>query len=87
MLVAAFRRIGNGERPVVAVVADGADELLFGHDLEHAAQVADEPVLAGDGPRIAVDLVLVVVHQHDAVGVGGDLLQVVVAGAEAAVLT
>ena len=32
------------------------------------------------GPGIAGGLVLVVVHQDDAVGVGGDVLQVVVAG-------
>ncbi len=30
------------------------------------------------GPGSLVDLVLVVVHQHNAVGVGGNLLQVVV---------
>ena len=74
--------IGNGERPVVAVVAHRADQLLLGHDLEHADEIGDEPLLAGHGPGIAGGLVLVVVHQHDAVGVGGDGFQVAVAGGD-----
>ena len=52
----------------------------FGTDLQHPLQVADKPVLAGDRPGIARRLVLVVVHQHNAVGVGRDLLQIVVIG-------
>ncbi len=67
-----------GERPVVPVVANGADQLLFGDDLEDAGEIADEPLLAGDGAGIAGGLMLVVVHQDDAVGVGRDLLQIVV---------
>ena len=34
--MAAIFGIGDGKRPVVAVVADGADEFFLGHDLEHA---------------------------------------------------
>ena len=78
--MAAILRIGNGKRPVVAVVSDGADDFFFGHDFENANQVADEPLLAGDGSRIAGVLVLVVVHQDNAVGVGRDGLQILVAG-------
>ena len=59
-----------------------ADQFLLGHDLEHALEIADEPLLAGDGPGIAGGLVLVVVHQHNAVGVGGDGFQVAVAGGD-----
>ena len=76
-MLAVFR-VRDGEGPVVAVAAHGADDLLLGHDLENPLQVADEPVLAGHRPRFAVGLVLVVVHQHNAVGVGGDQLELVV---------
>ncbi len=62
--------------PVVAVAADSADDLLFGDDLEDGLEVVDEPVLRGDGAGIAVGLMLVVVHQQQAVGVVGDELQV-----------
>ena len=72
--------IGNGKRPVVAVVSYGADDFFFGHDFENSNQVADEPLLAGDGSRIAGVLVLVVVHQNNAVGAGRDGLQILVAG-------
>ena len=40
-------------RPVIAVVAHGADDLLFWHRLQHAAKVALKPVLRGDWSRIA----------------------------------
>ena len=56
-------------RPVVPVIADGADQLLFGHDLEHALQIVFKPVLGRDWSGRARFLVLVIVHQHDAVGV------------------
>jgi len=49
---------------------------LLRHDFEHAAQVVEEPVLAGDGAGVAGGLVLVVVHENNAVGVGGNRLQV-----------
>ena len=75
-------RGGNGERPVVSVAADGADDLVFGNDFEHARQVPHKPVLAGDGAGIAGGLMLVVVHQDDAVGVGGDLLEVGIGGGD-----
>src|ERR1039458_3287085 len=70
--------MGNGEGPVVAVAAYGADELLFGDDFEDAGEVADEPLLTGDGAGTACNLVLVVVHEDDAVGVGGNQLEIVV---------
>ena len=65
---------GNRHGPVVAVVADRADEFLDGHHFHHAAQIGQEPIFAGDGARIALQFVLVVVHEHNAVGIGGDLL-------------
>ncbi len=41
---------GGRNGPVVAVAADGADDLFFGNDLEDVAEVVDEPVLAAIGP-------------------------------------
>ena len=73
---------GDGERPVVAVVAQGADDFFFGNNFDYALQVGHEPILAGDGSGIARDLVLVVVHEHNAVGVGGNALQGVVIGGD-----
>ena len=69
---------GRGKRggPVIAVAAEGADDLFFGNDLEDGLEVVDEPVLRGDGAGIGVGLVLVVVHQQEAVGVVGVGLQV-----------
>jgi len=64
--------LGDGERPVVAIVAQRADQLLLGDDFDSAAEVVDEPFLAGDGSGLALDLVLVVVHQDKAIGVGGN---------------
>jgi hypothetical protein len=71
---------GNGHDPVVAVAAHRADQFLLGNQFQDAAQIADEPLLAGDGAGLALDLVLVVVHQNDAVGVGGNLPEIVVGG-------
>ena len=71
-----LRSNGNGEGPVIAVVADGADDLFLGNDIQHAGQVADKPGLAGNGAGIAGGLVLVVVHQDDAVGVFGDCFEI-----------
>ena len=56
-------------RPVKAVVADATDDLFLRHQLQHAFQIRLEPRLAGHWPRIAGLLVLVVIHQNDAVAV------------------
>ena len=65
------RACPSGQRhgPVVAIIANGADQLLFGHHFEHALQVVFKPVLRRNGSGTARLLVLVVVHQQDAVGV------------------
>ena len=55
-------------RPVVTVVGDGADDLFLRDHLQRILQVLDEPVLAGDRPGIAAGIVLVIVHQDQAVG-------------------
>src|ERR1019366_7765920 len=68
--------IGDGEGPVVAVVAQGADQLFFGDRFEHTGQVGNEPLLAGDGAGRTVHLVLVVVHEQNTVGVGGNQLEI-----------
>ncbi len=49
-------------------------QMIFslGTTLRTLREVVDEPVLAGDGPGRAERLVLVVVHQDEAVGVGGE---------------
>src|ERR1039458_3551250 len=77
--------IGNRQRPVVAIAADGADDLLFRDNLEDAGQVPDEPLLAGDGTGIAGGLVLIVVHEDDPVGVGGDEFEIGVGGGDGGV--
>ena len=61
--------IGDGHLPVIAVVANGADQLVLGDDFERAREVGDKPILAGDGTRLALQLMLVVVHQDNAVGI------------------
>ena len=76
---------GRGSGPVVAVAADGADDLVLGDGLEDLLEVVDEPVLVGDGAGVGVDLVLVVVHQEQAVGVVGDELEVEVVVADGGV--
>jgi hypothetical protein len=63
------RVLAHRHSPVIAVVADGADDLLPRHDLEGVLQVLGEPLLAGDGADVAAGIVFVVIHQDDAVGV------------------
>ncbi len=70
------RGVGKGECPVVAVAADGADDFFAGDDLHGGAEVIFEPILAGDGTGCGVGLMLVVVHEDDAVGVLGEELEV-----------
>ena len=76
--------IRDGHFPVIAVVADGADELLNGHGFgfEDAGEIGDEPILTGDGAGLRIHIVLVVVHEHNTVGVGGDHLQLVGRGGD-----
>ena len=62
--------------PVVSIAAQGADHLLLGHNLQHGLQVVEEPVLGGDRSRTAALLVLVVVHQQQAIGVVRHVLQI-----------
>ncbi len=76
---------GQGHGPVVAVAADGADDLVLGDGLEDFLEVVDEPVLVGDGAGAGVDLVLIVVHQEQAVGVVGHELEVEVVVADGGV--
>ena len=71
-----FGRCWNRHGPVVAIIAHRADDLLLGNDLHHPRQVPHKPVLAGNWPRLTGCLVLVVVHQNNAVGIGRNLLQV-----------
>ena len=59
-------------RPVVPVVADGADDLFLGNHLQGVLQVLDEPVLAGYSAWFASGIVLVIVHQDEAVGNPGN---------------
>ncbi len=75
---------GGGQRggPVVAVAADGADDLLARDDLHDVAEIVLEPVLAGDGAGFGAGLVLAVVHQDEAVGVGGEELEIEAAGVD-----
>ena len=55
-------------RPVVTVVADCRDDLLARYDRQRILQVLHEPVLTGDGSGHPARVVLVIVHQDEAVG-------------------
>ena len=57
--------------PVVAVVAEGDDELFARDDLHGRAQIVGEPILSGYGTGVGAALVLVVVHEDETVAVGG----------------
>ena len=54
-------------RPVVAVIADCANDFFLRDDLEGVLQVLHEPVLPGDWAGIAAGIVLVIVHQDQAI--------------------
>ncbi len=55
LVLAAFG-IGNRDGPVIAVIAQRADELLFRHDFQHALQIGDEPALRRDRTGIGIIL-------------------------------
>src|ERR1700754_2880435 len=69
---------GCGRRccPVVTVAPDRADDLFFGNDFENRLEVVGEPILGGNRSGTASGLVLVVVHDEQAVGVVGKELVV-----------
>ena len=75
---------GSGKRagPVVAIAADGADDLLSRDHLHDVAEVVLKPILACDRTRDRAGLMLPVVHQDEAVGVGGEELEVELAGVD-----
>ena len=58
--------------PVVTVVGDGADDLVFGDYGFSEGQVLDEPILRSHGAGVGPGIMLVVIHEHYAVGSGGD---------------
>ena len=72
----AVPRIWDCQCPIVSVVANSADDLVFRNDLEHTSQIAHKPVLAGNGAGVARGLVLVVVHQDNSIGVRGNGLEI-----------
>ena len=43
LTVPAILRVGDGEHPVVAIVAHRADQLVLGHDLENPDEIGDDP--------------------------------------------
>ncbi len=55
------------EHPVVAIVGDGADKLFPGNDVHGELEIVDEPVLRGDRPGGSAGIMLVVVHDYNAV--------------------
>src|ERR1700722_12551270 len=59
-------------RPVVTVVGDSADDLVFGDDGFSEGQVFYEPILRSHRAGVGPGIVLVVIHEHNAVGCGGD---------------
>ena len=58
--------------PIVSIVADRADELFFGNDLHRGLHVRRKPLLRGHRAGRSSGIVLVVVHDDDAVGGCGD---------------
>ena len=64
--------------PVIAVVADGTNELLFGDGFDREVQVGGEPILRGNGTGRATGKVLVIVHDDDAIDRGGNGLVIVI---------
>src|SRR6185312_1051542 len=66
------RTIDRLAAPLICVVADGDDQLVFRHQLERLLNVADEETVTGDRPCLALGLVLVIIHQDQPVGVGGE---------------
>ncbi len=75
-LPALLRSWRNCGGPVVTVASDGADDLFLGDDFEKRLEVVDVPVLRGDGTGFGVGLVLVIVHEQQAVGVVGEELHI-----------
>ena len=66
----------QSRRPVIAIAAQGEDDLLLWDNLEDLLQVIGEPILAGEGAGAGGLLVLVVIHQQQAVGVGSHIREV-----------
>ena len=64
--------------PVIAVVADGADELVFGDIFYRGIEIGSEPILRGNGAGGATGIVFVVVHDDDAINGSRDCFVVVV---------
>ena len=64
--------------PIIAIAADGADDLGFGNVLERLLQVGGEPVLRGHRPGRAGGLVLVIVHDDHPVRGSGKAVVVIV---------
>ena len=54
--------------PVIAVIRDRADHLLVRDDIERGLQILLEPVLRRHRTRLGSRIVLVIIHQHNAVG-------------------
>ena len=67
--------------PVIAVIADGADQLVLGNTFLCRLQVVDKPVLRRYWPRCAAGVMFVVVHHHDTINTSshGGVVEVLVA--------
>jgi hypothetical protein len=60
------------EHPVIAIVGDGADQLLLGNRAYREFQVVDEPVLGSDRPRCSSRIVFVIIHDDHSIRGRGD---------------
>ena len=58
--------------PVITIVSDGADNFFPRDNALGKLQVLDKPVLRGHGAGCGAGIMLVIIHEHDAVGHGGD---------------
>ncbi len=68
---------GEGKGPVIAVIADRANDFLPGNDFHGGFKVVFEPILGGYGAGDGGILMLTEIHEDDAVGMGGEEGEVV----------
>src|SRR3954469_13762526 len=79
-----FRTLDRLVAPLIAVVADGHDDLVARNQLQRLLNVANEEWLTRHRPGFALRLVLVIVHKDESVGVIGEILviEIVIVGGD-----
>ena len=67
-----------GDSPVIAITPDAADDFIPGNIFHGLLKVGNEPILGGNWSRRTGGLVLVIIHDHQSIRVGGKLRVIVV---------